>query len=125
MSPDQASGVAPPPVAVHLLDSVMGRPVQSWHFESKACVSIGRGDTQDVNLTDPYVSRTHAEIRFQNGAWILFSRGRNGVVVSNQMITEYAVEGEVNFRLGPNGPSLRFQPTVAAPDAPATLSFDS
>jgi pSer/pThr/pTyr-binding forkhead associated (FHA) protein len=125
MSADSLVPLIPPAVLVHLLDPNVGRPVQSWRFAAKPSLSIGRGDDRDVALSDPYVSRNHAELQYRDGGWVLVSHGRNGVLVSNKLITEYAVESEVSFRLGAKGPTLRFQPADIVQEAPATLQFDS
>lgn len=125
MSDDPLAAVTPPTVLVHLLDAVAGRPVQSWRFESKSSLTIGRGTDRDVVLSDPYVSRNHAEFQFRDGRWILLAQGRNGVYVSNEGVQEHPVTDEVRFRLGPNGPMLLFHGAEKAGDAQATLSFDS
>jgi predicted component of type VI protein secretion system len=125
MSADSLVPLTPPAVLVHLLDPIVGRPVQSWRFEAKPSLSIGRGDDCDVALSDPYVSRKHAELHYRDGGWVLISHGRNGVLVSNELITEYSVENETSFRLGSKGPSLRFQPADIVQEAPSTLQFDS
>jgi pSer/pThr/pTyr-binding forkhead associated (FHA) protein len=112
-------------VAVHLLDSALGRPVRSWRFDAKQVISIGRGDDQDVQISDPYVSRCHAELRRGEGGWSLVSLGRHGVIVQGQTITELPVQGEATFRLGSGGPTLRFDPAAASSDNRATMFFDS
>jgi pSer/pThr/pTyr-binding forkhead associated (FHA) protein len=112
-------------VAVQLLDSALGRPVRSWQFEGKQVVSIGRGEDQHVQISDPYVSRNHAELRYQNGQWVLVSLGRYGVLMQGQAITEVPIEKETTFRLGSEGPTLRFDPAVARNDNRMTMMFDS
>lgn len=97
-------------VYVHLLDAALGRAVKSWKFAGQSEISIGRMPESDVEINDPYVSRVHAQLRYQDGAWLLVARGRNGVVVQNRQITELPLNAEVTFQLGSSGPMLRFCP---------------
>lgn len=115
----------PPGVLVHLLDPSFGRTVQTWRFDAKAAISIGRAEDRDVAITDPYVSRMHAELQYKDSQWVLISHGRNGVIVKNQSITELPVRDEVTFRLGPSGPTLRFQIAGLKQESLRTLSFDT
>lgn len=112
-------------VAVHLLDPTFDRPVKSWRFADKNIITVGRSDDRDVEISDPYVSRNHAELHFREGQWFLVSRGRNGVIVKNQAIDEVVVTEDVNFRLGPNGPALRFQISSVDHENSRTLCFDT
>ncbi len=112
-------------VAIQLLDSALGRPMRSWQFDGKQLISIGRADDQDVQISDPYVSRTHAELRWQNDGWTLVSLGRYGVMVQGQAVTELPIEKEITFRLGSEGPTLRFDPAAARSDNRMTMMFDS
>ena len=95
-------------VIIQLLDTALGRTVKTWKFAAKPRLSIGRQPDCDVEISDAYVSRLHAELQFQNGQWLLLARGKSGVVVRNQQITELPIESEVTFQLGSSGPVLRF-----------------
>lgn len=123
----QLSSTPPPSreVVVQLMDPTFGRPIKSWTFTQKASISIGREVDRDVEISDAYVSRNHAELQLRGEQWVLVSKGRNGVVVANQLITEFPVEGDVNFRLGPSGPSLRFRTTPVEDANLATICFDT
>jgi pSer/pThr/pTyr-binding forkhead associated (FHA) protein len=112
-------------VAVQLLDSALGRPMRSWQFTDKELISIGRAGDSHVQVDDPYVSRTHAELRWQNTSWILVSLGRYGVTVQGHAITELPIQKEITFRLGPEGPTMRFDPAAARNDNRMTMMFDS
>lgn len=112
-------------VAIYLLDSALGRPMRSWQFNDKALITIGRAEDCDVNVSDPYVSRNHAELRFADGQWTLVSLGRYGVMVQGEQITSLVMQGETVFRLGSGGPSLRFEPVAAKSDNRMTMMFDS
>lgn len=112
-------------VLVCLLDPISGRSVQNWRFESKSILRIGRGQDQDISIADPYVSRHHAEFQLRSGKWVLLAHGRNGVLVQDAPISEQIVETEVDFRLGPKGPMLRFQMDETENRGMATLDHDS
>jgi hypothetical protein len=122
-----------PTAALHLLDSAIGRPIRTWQFTDKQLISIGRGDDCDVQISDPFVSRIHAELRAQEGSWSLVSIGRHGILVQGETIKELSITGEIVFRLGSGGPTLRFNPTAAPVENPAapqndnrmTMMFDS
>ena len=115
----------PPEVTVHLLDLSVNRTVKSWTFCGKALITIGREPDRDVEISDPYVSRNHAELHFRMGNWVLVSRGRNGVMVNNRLIEEQAIVADITFRLGASGPMLRFQPRAAVREDTNTLSHET
>jgi pSer/pThr/pTyr-binding forkhead associated (FHA) protein len=112
-------------VAVQLLDSALGRPIRTWSFDGRPLISIGRADDCDVQISDPYVSRSHAELRHDSGQWMLVSLGRYGVIVQGQTITEAPITTETTFRLGSSGPTLRFDPAAPRNDNRMTMMFDS
>lgn len=125
MASSSAAWVPVPPVVVHLLDPQFGRPVKSWKFTDREMLTIGRNDDRDIEISDPYVSRNHAELHYFGDHWLLVSHGRNGVVVNNQVVKEATVHGTVTFRLGANGPTLKFDATPARNDNPPTLCYDT
>jgi pSer/pThr/pTyr-binding forkhead associated (FHA) protein len=124
MSVANSSDVPPLEVVVQLLDAARGSPVKTWKFVGRASIKIGRADEQDVEISDPYVSRLHAELEWREGAWILISRGRNGVLVANRPVTEMSVKHEVIFQLGASGPTFRFRSAVEEDNSRRTLDFD-
>jgi pSer/pThr/pTyr-binding forkhead associated (FHA) protein len=111
--------------AIHLLDSALGRPIRSWQFTGQQLISIGRADGCDVQISDPYVSRNHAELRAQAGHWLLVSLGRHGLVLQGETVTEVSLQAETTFRLGSGGPTLRFDPTAPHVDNRMTMMFDA
>jgi hypothetical protein len=115
----------PPSVVVQLLDPALNRAVKSWRFDAQPLISIGRAEDRHVEIVDPYVSRNHAELQFRAGSWVLVAHGRNGVLVQNELVTEFRVDAEVTFRLGSSGPTLRFQPSVTNGENMQTLCYDS
>jgi pSer/pThr/pTyr-binding forkhead associated (FHA) protein len=129
MDADQAA-VQASDLTLHLLDAATGRPMQTWRFQAKAQVVIGRGDDADLVVVDPKVSRCHAILRYREGTWWLESRGRNGTQVDGEKVTEALLQDKSVFRLGSNGPmfqcdathnDFRHRPTVDSID-PAMLA---
>jgi pSer/pThr/pTyr-binding forkhead associated (FHA) protein len=112
-------------VTVQLLDPTYRRPIRTWQFTDQLQITIGRGDDVNVEISDAYVSRVHAELQLRDDQWLLISRGRNGVMVGSQSIVELPVPSEVTFRLGSAGPLLRFSTIAAAESPSATLCFSA
>jgi pSer/pThr/pTyr-binding forkhead associated (FHA) protein len=108
-------------VTLDLLDSAQGHPVQTWRFEGRSALSIGRGDDSDVVLADPRVSRLHAELQFTGDGWRLISKGRNGVLVNGVQIDEQSLQDKTTFQLGSSGPLLRFREDHQGSQNMATL----
>lgn len=105
--------------------------MQTWSFHRQSIVRIGRMDDTDVVVTDPHVSRLHAELRYDEGAWHLSSLGRHGVLFDDQLLiqpTRRLAHGVV-FQLGPGGPLLEFleidaSKPVASQNGRTTVEFD-
>lgn len=112
-------------VTVQLLDPTLFRAIKSWKFTDRRQITIGRSSDQDVELIDPYVSRNHANLVYRDGAWLLVSLGRNGVLVGNQMVSDYPVGDDVRFRLGTQGPWLRFSTGAEREEAMSTVLIDT
>jgi pSer/pThr/pTyr-binding forkhead associated (FHA) protein len=112
-------------IVVQLLDPTQGTPLKTWKFQGKSSISIGRTEDRDVEVVDPYVSRSHALLEARDGVWVLVSQGRNGVFVNSRPITEHVISGDLTFRLGTGGPVLAFKTGAQRSEHTATLSFDS
>ncbi len=95
-------------IRIERIDPTNGNLMNSWKFLQRDEITIGRSAEQDVEIHDPYVSRHHASLVLREGKWMLVSHGRNGVMVGMQIVEEYETDGELEFRLGPKGPLLRF-----------------
>jgi hypothetical protein len=60
---------------------------------TKEPVVIGRLSTNDVVLSDPNVSRRHAELRRESGRWLLVDLGStNGTVVNGKLSREHPLK---------------------------------
>ncbi|MGH2756049.1 MAG: FhaA domain-containing protein [Actinomycetota bacterium] len=69
-----------------------GKPTESISV-TRDPVVIGRLSTNDVVLSDPNVSRRHAELRREGGRWMLVDLGStNGSVVNGRLVKEHPLE---------------------------------
>jgi hypothetical protein len=114
-----------PRIAVQLLDSAQGHPLQTWTFENRDMLTLGRAPECDVMLADPYVSRSHAYLKFENGKWRVVAVSQRLVLFEGQTWSEVPLADGTVFRLGPNGCYLRFQQATAQYANSATMSFNS
>ncbi len=106
---------------VHLLDSTRGHPLQTWQFKNQELITVGRNDGNDIVLADPHVSRVHATIVFENGVWTIVSIGRHGTVVNDRVVSEAKLAHQTLFRLGAEGPMLRFDTGLGSPQRSETI----
>lgn len=110
-------------VRLELIDNSNWRSLNQWTFKAKEQITIGRGSDQDVSVSDPVVSRSHASLEFRQGTWYLKSCGRHGVLVLDQLITEQEATSGIFFRLGPQGPTLKFSIGSEPEDIQSTFNF--
>jgi len=79
--------------------------VLSWNGQrrevDKRSVVIGRSKEADIQVTDPNVSRRHAELR-QEGAtyWLVDLDSTNGIEVGGKRVKELALTDGVRFTVG-------------------------
>ena len=94
-----------------LLDPVKGHPLQTWEFDGRPVIRIGRADDNDIVVIDPLVSRVHAElVADATGHWQLVSVGRNGTWVDGEPVSEPRSIGPgMVVQLGSNGPWMEFR----------------
>jgi hypothetical protein len=95
-------------VTIHILEGESGQTGQELSL-AKTTILIGRGDDQDVRLTNDSVSRRHCVIEKRDGQWRIIDEGsHNGTYVNGQKVIqtrairhEDVIEiGEVMFRVG-------------------------
>lgn len=93
---------------LHLLDAAQGHPVQTWRFANCEQITIGRSENSDITLTDAQVSRQHVELAFRSGEWVLYSYGRNGTRINDELVQEVFLWDSATFQLGTSGPTFQF-----------------
>lgn len=88
------------------------------HELEREVISLGRKAANDVVLSDPMISRRHAEIRKAGGGWqIKDLESRNGVYVNNLKISEEPLAHGDVITIGPI--KLLFEdPAVKTPEKP-------
>jgi RsiW-degrading membrane proteinase PrsW (M82 family) len=92
----------------------------SYIFSENDEVSIGRRDDNRVVLTDPTVSRQHAVIRFESGAWVLDDLSGGRTFRNGEAVTRLVLD-QSGLRLNladPEGPWL----SVALRQATGTVA---
>ena len=90
-------------------------------------VDIGREASCAVQVQSGLVSRVHAVVAFDDGTWWVEDQGStNGTFLDGKRIDRAPVTGEMELRLGENGPSLQLSvPTTSRPAAPSRASADA
>jgi hypothetical protein len=79
------------------------------HQLSKETVLIGRSRECDLTVEDPNVSRRHAEVRQEDGAWWIVDLGStNGVEVNGKRVERARLEPDDAIVVGTT--ELRFEP---------------
>jgi RsiW-degrading membrane proteinase PrsW (M82 family) len=96
---------------------------ERYSFPPGQPVRIGRGLDNEVVVSDPTVSRQHAQLSYGPDGWVYENIGRAPTFVAGQTATRVPVTGPVELSLAsPQGPTLRLEPSAAAP--PATGAAD-
>lgn len=122
---DSISAGMPGKISVHLLDSVTGQSIQIWNFEGSPLIRIGRSEENHIVITDPSVSRFHAELQYLGQSWQVVNFGKNGVLVGGRTASPTRIEDRTTFRLGSAGPLLRFDSCEVAFDGLNTTTGGS
>lgn len=105
---DSISAGLPGKANIHLLDSATGQSIQIWRFEGRLLIRIGRSEENHIVITDPSVSRFHAELQYQGEYWQVVNFGKNGILVGGKSVSQARIEDQATFRLGSAGPLFRF-----------------
>jgi pSer/pThr/pTyr-binding forkhead associated (FHA) protein len=114
-------------VTLQLLDSTLGHPIQTWTFQAAQQIRIGRAEGNDVIVSDPLVSRQHAELVQREGRWEVVSQGLHGTLVDGRKVESGTPLGDGNLiRLGANGPLFEFrQASLPSNTGIATVTLDN
>jgi RsiW-degrading membrane proteinase PrsW (M82 family) len=95
---------------------------RQYQFDRGQTVRIGRSTDNDVVVTDPTVSRQHAQLAWQAGQWVFEGLGRAGTYLRGSVITRLPLAGPVELALAsPHGPVVRLEPPQPA-SSPGSLA---
>jgi serine/threonine-protein kinase len=100
-----------PELVVYLIDPEQGHPLQFWSFEGEHLIRIGRSTDNEIVISHPYVSRAHALLEFDGGAWNASSISQQGIYWNASKLMQLRLLPGVSFRLGPQGPQLQIGET--------------
>ncbi|QDZ40655.1 FHA domain-containing protein [Euhalothece natronophila Z-M001] len=81
--------------------------VQTWRFEPKSVIRVGRSRNNEVTLYSAVVSRHHVEIRRKGKDWEVVNTGSNGTFCDGKRISRAAVKNGMIIRLASSGPQLQ------------------
>lgn len=93
-------------ITLTLLHPLREIPVQSWTFEDKSSIRIGRAPDNQVVLHSAVVSRYHVEVKKTERSWQVINLGANGTYVDGEKITKAPVFDGTIFRLATSGPKI-------------------
>ena len=96
-------------ITLMLLHPQNSAPMQSWKFNDKSLIRIGRAKDNEVVLYSSVVSRLHVELRENNGNWEIINKGANGTYVDEERISQVPVVDGVVMRIAPSGPKLQIR----------------
>jgi RsiW-degrading membrane proteinase PrsW (M82 family) len=83
---------------------------QTYGFEPGQTVRIGRSPDSAVVVSDPLVSREHAQVRWQADGWVLDDLGKGRTFVGGLPVSSVAVQQPLDVHLAnPLGPELRIE----------------
>jgi predicted component of type VI protein secretion system len=115
-------------IHVELLDANQEHVADDWTFSplTKCVIRIGRSHENDIVISDRYVSRFHAELRFRDGFWEIVNLGQHGILRQGRRTEDVCrLEEHDELQLGGSGIMLRFSLLDRTPMAsgfPETLT---
>ena len=84
-------------------------------------ITFGRGDENDVVLNNLLTSRVHAELRTEDGGYLLHDRGSsNGTWVNGRRVTVHRLQPGDEIVIG--GEAFRFETSVSVPALRVTVT---
>jgi RsiW-degrading membrane proteinase PrsW (M82 family) len=99
---------------------------QRYSFEQGQTVRIGRSTDNDVVVSDPTVSRQHAQLAWSQDGWVFEGLGRAGTYLRGGAVTRLVVAEPVELTLAsPHGPVVRLEPSQPAGGAASPGSATS
>jgi RsiW-degrading membrane proteinase PrsW (M82 family) len=89
---------------------------QRYTFAPGTTVRIGRSSDNDVVISDPTVSRQHAQLVWGPAGWVFQGQGRAGTFLHGSAVSRLLLREPVELSLAsPQGPLLRLEPPPAGP----------
>jgi ATP-binding cassette subfamily B protein len=86
----------------HILVEIDGKSVGEYRLE-KPFMTIGRAPGSDIQILSPSVSRLHAIVRWNNGAWMIEdAASRNGLSCQGQRVDQLALVDGDRVLIDPN-----------------------
>lgn len=120
--------LTPLPFRLHAMNaaSITARPMPTLRVmvDVPACRThefsktfrIGRTTECELCVPDDHVSRVHAEVTLESGAWYIRDlNSSNGIYVAGRRVSYLLIDGETAIRLGVYGPEVRFEVVRATP----------
>ncbi len=101
---------------------------QQHSFAPGAIVRIGRSSDNDIVVSDPTVSRRHAQLSWESSGWVWQNAGQAPTFLAGQPVARFNVGPLVEvFLASPQGPAVRLQvaatPGGGGPQATELASF--
>lgn len=96
-----------PMITLTLLHPQHSVAVQTWRFEPKSVIRIGRSRNNEVTLYSAVVSRHHVEIRRKGKDWEVVNTGSNRTFCQGKRISRASVKNGMVIRLASSGPQLQ------------------
>src|SRR5450432_2117445 len=91
-----------------------------YTFQPGTTVWIGRSSDNDVVVSDPTVSRRHAQLSWEATGWTWQNAGQAATFFAGQPAARFGVSQQVEVSLAsPQGPALRLESAAARGQAPA------
>ena len=104
---------------------VLAGPAAGRSFPLRAGSNqVGRERGNDVVLTDPLVSKTHARINVGDTVEVLDLGAANGVVIGGELVPRAALRPEDTILLGDSLVRVQRTAAVAAPDGLSGIEFN-
>lgn len=93
-------------------------------FPPGSPVTIGRGPGNNVISQNEFVSREHAVLTYEDGAWVFENRSQHGSSLQGRAVSRLTVTERVELVLGDmeRGDRISVEPIAAAPAAATRMS---
>ncbi len=111
-------------VVLYLLESAHGPPLQYWSFDNEQLIRVGRSIENQVVVANPYVSRAHCYLLLTEQGWSLNAISDQGIFVRSEKLEQLPLVPGLVFRMGRNGPFLRFGNLIDTGMEKETLEAD-